>query len=71
MVALSLLSLLLATTTLAAPSKREGDYHGACPVPVSAFQLPAQLGALQSPPRFTTVGVGVQNYTCSSSGTYS
>jgi len=74
MVALSLLSLLLATvtTTLAAPPpQRRGTFHGACTVPASAFSLPSSLSPIQSPPSFTTVAFGVQNYTCTSSGNFS
>jgi len=72
MIALTLLSLLLATTTLAAPSQRRGStFHGACSVPASAFSLPSSLSPIQSPPSFTTVAFGVQNYTCTSAGNYS
>jgi len=70
MVALSLLSLLLATTALAAPSQKRDPLHGDSTVPASAFNLPSLLTPLQSPPRFTTVAFGVQNYTCSSTGLY-
>jgi len=71
MVALFLLSLLLATTALAAPSQKRDDFHGACTVPASAFDLPWPLPPIQSPPLYTAVGFGVQNYTCTSSGNYS
>jgi len=70
MIALSLLSLLLATTTLAAPSQRRGS-QGGCSVPASAFSLPAPLTPIQTPPLFTTVAFGVQNYTCTAFGNYS
>jgi hypothetical protein len=63
MVALSLLSLLLATTAFAAPSNND-DFHGACTVPASAFTLPTGLPPITSAPRFTAVGAGLQNYTC-------
>jgi len=69
MVVQSVLLLLLATTALAAPSK-DNNCHGACTVPASAFILPAGLPALTSAPRYTAVGVGMQNYTCAS-GKYS
>ena len=68
MVALSLLSLLLATTTLAAPCKR--GFQGACKVPASAFSLPQALSALTSPPAYVAMGIGNQNYTCNSAGNY-
>jgi hypothetical protein len=70
MVALSLLSLLLATAALAAPSRRDGTFHGACNVPASAVTLPSSLDPLLSPPNLVLLGVGVQNYTCNSSGTF-
>jgi len=75
MVALSLLSLFLATTALAAPSQRKiaarGGAPGACAdVPASAFNLPSAFNALAAAPSYTTMGFGVQNYTCSAAGTY-
>ena len=72
MVALSLLPLLLATMTLAAPSQtpQKRGFEGKCPVPASAFTLPTVLAPIQSAPIFTTVGVGKQNYTCSAAGNY-
>jgi len=71
MVALSLLSLLLATTALAARPQKRDDFHGAVAVPPSAFSLPSLLTPIQSSPRYTTVAYGVQNYTCTSFGNYS
>ena len=70
MIALSLLSLLLATTALAAPTRRDDTFHGACSVPASAVAIPSQLNPPQLPPNLVQVGVGVQNYTCNSNGTY-
>lgn len=62
---LSVLLLFLATTALAAPATDDDFHdHGACTVPASAFTLPAGLPALTSAPRFTAVGAGMQNYTC-------
>jgi len=70
MVALSLLSLLLATTAFAAPSRRDSGFKGPCSVPQSAFSLPSNFDALPSPPNLVLVGFGVQNYTCNPSGTF-
>ncbi len=71
MIALSLLSLLLATTALAAPTRRGDDnYFSACDVPVTAVTLPSSFDPLPSPPHLVLLGVGVQNYTCNSKGTY-
>ena len=75
MVALSFLSLFLATTTLAAPSQRKiaarGLAPGACAsVPASAFNLPSEFTPLSAAPTYTTMGFGIQNYTCNDSGTY-
>jgi hypothetical protein len=73
MIALSLLSLILATTALAAPSapsRRDSTFHGACPVPASAVVLPSGLDPLPSAPTLVLLGVGVQNYTCNSNGTF-
>jgi hypothetical protein len=71
MVALSLISLLLATTALAAPARRDNNtFHGACSVPASAVTLPSALDPLPSPPSLVLLGVGVQNYTCNSSGVF-
>ncbi|KAF8502742.1 hypothetical protein F5888DRAFT_1116091 [Russula emetica] len=70
MIALNLLSLLLATTALAAPTRRDNTFHGACNVPASAVTLPSSLDPLPSPPNLFLLGVGVQNYTCNSNGTF-
>jgi len=70
MVALFLLSLLLATTVLAAPSRRDDTFYGACNVPASAVTLPSPLDPLPSPPNLVLLGVGVQNYTCNSNGIF-
>lgn len=70
MIALSLLSLLLATTGLAAPTRRDDVFHGACHVPASAVTLPSTFDPIPSPPNLVLLGVGVQNYTCNSNGTY-
>jgi hypothetical protein len=70
MIALSLLSLLLATAALAAPSRRDATFHGACNVPANIVKLPSSLDPLPSPPDLVLLGVGVQNYTCNSNGTF-
>ena len=67
---LSLLSLLLATAALAAPSRRDATFHGACNVPASAVTLPSSFDPLPSPPNLVLLGVGVQYYTCNSSGVF-
>jgi hypothetical protein len=69
MVALSLLSLLLAPVALAAPSRRDG-FQGACSVPASAFTIPSNFDALTSPPNLVLMGFGIQNYTCNAGGTF-
>ena len=70
MVALFFLSLLLATMSLAVPSRRDDTFHGTCYVPASAVPLPQPLDPLPSPPNLVLLGVGVQNYTCISNGTF-
>ena len=70
MIALSLLSLILATTALAAPTRRDNTFHGACNVPASAVTLPSSFDPMPSSPSLALLGVGVQNYTCNSNGTY-
>ena len=70
MVTLFLLSLLLATTALAMPSRRDDTFHGTCNVPASAVTLPPPLDPLPSSPNLVLLGVGVQNYTCMSNGTF-
>ena len=69
MLALSLLSLLLAPAALAAPWRRD-SFHGGCDVPRSAFSLPSNFDTLQSDPSFVLLGIGFQNYTCNANGTY-
>ncbi|KAH9026978.1 hypothetical protein EDB85DRAFT_1976989 [Lactarius pseudohatsudake] len=72
MLALSFLQLLLlATAGLAAPSRRATT--SSVPADVLAQLLPQgqqQLVAPTDTPSFVTLGVGNQNYTCSSSGNY-
>jgi hypothetical protein len=70
MIALTLLSLLLATTALAAPTRRDTIFRGDCNVPASAVTLPSSLDPLPSTPNLFYLGVGVQNYTCNSKGTF-
>ncbi|KAF8273167.1 hypothetical protein EI94DRAFT_1655194 [Lactarius quietus] len=68
MFTLPLLSLLLATTALAAPSPR-----GERTVPSSALPLPkdqTQLIAPNTAADYVVLGLGTQNYTCTSAGTY-
>ncbi|KAI0000108.1 hypothetical protein BJV74DRAFT_882781 [Russula compacta] len=67
MLALSLPSLLLASLTFAGPSPRRKT----CNVPASALSLPAPFTTPSSTPSFVTIGVGVQNYTCTAAGNYS
>ncbi|KAF8502745.1 hypothetical protein F5888DRAFT_1598993, partial [Russula emetica] len=65
-----ILSLLLATAALAAPSRRDNTFHGACNVPASAVTLPSSFDPLPSAPNLVLLGVGVQNYTCNSSSIF-
>ena len=69
MVALSLLSLLLAPAVLAAPWRRDG-FQGQCSVPASALDIPPSFQQLSGPPNFVLMGYGIQNYTCNANGTY-
>jgi hypothetical protein len=64
MVALSLLSLLLAPAVLASPWRRDGEFRGTCVDPPSAFNIPQSFDALSSSPNLALLGVGVQNYKC-------
>ncbi|KAI0249262.1 hypothetical protein BJV78DRAFT_716543 [Lactifluus subvellereus] len=69
MLALLFLWLLLAATTFAAPSPRQN----CCQVPASALSLPSNQSQLTSPtsaPSFVALAVGVQNYTCTPSNTF-
>jgi len=61
------LTLLLATSTLAVPL----NSRQTCSVPSTALNLQPPFSPLSSPPRFVTLGFGVQNYICDSSGKYS
>ncbi|THH21138.1 hypothetical protein EW146_g347 [Bondarzewia mesenterica] len=78
MLVLSLLSLVLAApVTLAVPSSSSARASSAqilgCRVPASTLQVPSnqtQLVAPTTPPTFVALGVGVQNYTCSNTSTY-
>jgi len=67
MIAQLFLSLLLVASTLAAPL----DRRDTCSVPATALNLQPPFTPLSSPPRSVVLGVGVQNYTCDSSGKYS
>ena len=67
MLLVPLLSLLLATTGFAAPSRKE------CFVPVTALDLPSNQTQIIRPninPDYVAIGVGNQNYTCTNSGNY-
>ena len=67
MIAQLFLLLLLVTSTLAAPLDRKDI----CSVPATALSLQPPFSPLSSPPRSVVLGVGMQNYTCDSSGKYS
>ncbi len=69
MLALSLLSLLLASAALAASWRRD-SFQGACSVPASAFSIPSNFDALTSSPNLVLMGFGIQNYTCNANGTF-
>lgn len=66
MIALSLLSLLLASAALATPWRRD-SFRGKCTDSESNFTIPTGLDPLKSSPSLVLVGVGIQNYTCSAS----
>ncbi|KZV72695.1 hypothetical protein PENSPDRAFT_628290 [Peniophora sp. CONT] len=78
--ALSLVTALASSSALAAPSSRGPSFKPltqitGCDIPSSVLQdlLPANQTALVAPssaPNFLALGVGVQNYTCSSTGTF-
>jgi len=75
MIVLPLLSLLLATTGFAIPH-HHGRGHGGGPVPGTVLQseLPSNQTVIVAPntaANYVAVGVGNQNYTCTSAGTYS
>lgn len=71
MVALSLISLLLAPAVLAVPAwRRDGGFQGQCTVPTSALNIPAAFDQLTSPPNFVLMGFGIQNYTCNANGSF-
>ncbi|KAA1472028.1 hypothetical protein DENSPDRAFT_880953 [Dentipellis sp. KUC8613] len=66
----SLLALALSAPALAAPWL---TFSG-CSVPSSVLQLPSNQTTLTAPssaPNFVALGVGVQNYTCANTSTYS
>ncbi|KAG7094906.1 hypothetical protein E1B28_005712 [Marasmius oreades] len=65
---LSFIPLVLVAASFAAPAKPENDF--ACCKNVSLDDL-SGLPAPQQPVRFLLLGVGTQNYTCSSAGTFS
>jgi hypothetical protein len=67
MLAQFLLPLLLAATSTLAGSVPKGK---TCSVPASALNLQPPFPPLSTPPRYVALGVGVQNYTCTSSGNY-
>jgi hypothetical protein len=72
MIALSLLSLFLAPAALAVPWRRDAGsgFQGRCQVSQTDFGLPSDLDTLTGPPNLVLIGVGVQNYTCNSEGTF-
>ena len=70
MIALFLLPLLKVTAAVAAPTRRDSTFRGECSVPASAVTLPSSLDPLPSPLNLFLLGVGVQNYTCNSNGTF-
>ncbi|KAG9219706.1 hypothetical protein CCMSSC00406_0005972 [Pleurotus cornucopiae] len=69
MIAFSLASLVFATAVFAAPSASERS----CDISNAKLTLPRNQTALTSPsarPAFITVALGIQNYTCAASGTF-
>jgi hypothetical protein len=68
MLALTLLPFLLFTASFAAPSRRQM----VC-IPSQALYLPSSQNEITLPAeklQFVTLGIGVQNYTCSPQGSY-
>jgi len=66
---LLVISLAFVASTLAAPSK-----HSGCDISGVQLNVPSgQTGLVQptTPPTYIVLGVGFQNYTCSSAGNYS
>jgi len=71
MIALSLLPFVLATAAVASPAPRDDDtFCDHCRVPASAVTIPPPLEPLSSSPNLFFLGVGVQNYTCNSTGSF-
>jgi hypothetical protein len=75
MTALSFLSLLLATTAFAAPmlGLGAGAFQGACSVDLQSpilRNLPSPLDPELNVPNAVLMGLGVQNYTCNTAGTF-
>jgi hypothetical protein len=72
MIGLFILPLLLATAAVAAPSRstRDSTFRGDCNVPASAVALPSSLDPFPHAPNLFLLGVGVQNYTCNSAGSF-
>lgn len=68
MLATTLLSLALATVTLALPNEKRS-----CDISKAKISLPPTQSTLVAPtatPSFIAVAIGTQNYTCGSTGTY-
>jgi hypothetical protein len=68
MLAQTLLPFLLFTASFATPSRRQTD----C-IPSQDLYLPSSQTTITRPDetlQFVTLGIGRQNYTCSSQGTY-
>jgi len=72
MLALSLLSLLLAPAALAAQWRRD-SFQGACSVDLQSSilqNLPLPLDPVPNVPNAVLMGLGVQNYTCNTAGVF-
>lgn len=70
-----LVSTFLATLALAAPPPLAPNFRfNGCDVSKASITLPANQTQLVAPtdtkPRFISIGVGVQNYTCTQQRTY-
>ncbi|KAF9459663.1 hypothetical protein BDZ94DRAFT_1239043 [Collybia nuda] len=65
MLAITLLSLALATVAFALPNEKRS-----CDVSKAKMSLPSTLISPTATPSFIAVAIGTQNYTCGASGTY-
>lgn len=73
MFSVGLLALFSAAPALAAVLPQSSKPAGCCDISKAKFVVPANQTAIVAstlPTSFIALGVGIQNYTCSSAGTY-